>query len=187
MKEFAFKPMEGEWFEVKPQSIDQNLFKEERKDWQQEKARQYILKAFNEMKANPNQYGRNFKTMFPKKEWESGKGIIPIIARAEEVEEGTQLGCWVEQSLEWAQRIANGESWESLCNDKDTASYFRLVKWMPDENIFNGVYTLDYYVMIGGSVNCIYPDSATHISIHTQWDNLSDFDVVVPFIVCYEK
>ena len=28
---------------------------------------------------------------------------------------------WVEQAFEWAQRISNGESWKTICNDADTA------------------------------------------------------------------
>ena len=35
---------------------------------------------------------------------------------------------WVEQSLEWAQRISNGESWKKLCNKRDTTKWYRLVE-----------------------------------------------------------
>lgn len=64
----AQKPTEDAWFEVKPQTIDQELFKKKREDKWQEATRQLILEAFAEMKDNPEKYGKNFKTMMPKKE-----------------------------------------------------------------------------------------------------------------------
>lgn len=42
---------------------------------------------------------------------------------------GGHIADWVEQSLEWAQRIVNGETWEAICNNPDTANWYRLVKW----------------------------------------------------------
>ena len=62
----AQKPTEDEWFEVKPYTIDQQLFKKKRKDEQQEATRQLILKAFAEMKNDSEKYGINFRTMIPK-------------------------------------------------------------------------------------------------------------------------
>ena len=49
---------------------------------------------------------------------------------------------WTEQALEWAQRISNGETWESICDNSDTANCLRLVAW---EN--------NYYRLIGDSGN----------------------------------
>ena len=42
---------------------------------------------------------------------------------------GDRNANWVEQALEWAQRICNGESWQAICNDVDTNKHFRLVIW----------------------------------------------------------
>lgn len=42
---------------------------------------------------------------------------------------GDHLTDWVEQAFEWAQKIANGESWESICNEVDTAKWVRCVRW----------------------------------------------------------
>lgn len=104
-------PTEDQAFEVNPQTINQSLFQKERKDRRQEETRQLILEAFAKVKSNPKKYGRKFKTMMPKKTW-----------RSKTVEELKQLACklgdhnadWVEQALEWAQRICNGESWEAV-------------------------------------------------------------------------
>ena len=82
-----------------------------------EKNRKIILEAFAEVKKEPEIYGKSFKTMIPKKEWSSNIGYKV---------EG-QNANWIEQGLEWAQRIANGESWEAICNNADTADWYRLV------------------------------------------------------------
>lgn len=120
----AQKPTEDEWFEVKPYTIDQQLFKKKRKDEQQEATRQLILKAFVEMKNDSEKYGINFRTMIPKQEW-AYKTVAQLKEMARRL--GGHNADWVEQALEWAQRIANGESWEAICNDADTANWYRLV------------------------------------------------------------
>lgn len=119
-------PTENVWFEVKPQSIDQELFKSKRENKRQEVARQLILEAFIKMRNNPARYGKNFKTMMPKKTWKYAS--IPSLLR-EANKLGDHNADWVEQALEWAQRIANGESWETICNNRDTANWYRLVGW----------------------------------------------------------
>lgn len=123
--EFANVPTEGKWFLVNPLKINQNLFKEKRLDWCQEDVRRIILMAFQEMKDNPK-YARKFKTMIPKKNWQFATvGQLKEIAR----NLGDHNADWVEQALEWAQRIANGESWRNVCNVSDTANWHRLVVW----------------------------------------------------------
>ena len=112
-------PTDDQWFEVNPRAINQSLFQKKRKDERQEKTRKLILEAFAEVKSSPEKYGKKFKTMMPKKTWTS-----------KTVEELKQLACklgdhnadWVEQALEWAQRICNGESWEQ---------YPCLFRWLP--------------------------------------------------------
>lgn len=120
------KPTVGEWFEVKPQAIDQRLFETKREDYRQEAARKLILQAFAKMKNNPEKYGKNFETMMPKKTWDF-KTVAELKEMASKL--GDHNADWIEQALEWAQRIANGESWKAICNDKDTVRWFRLVVW----------------------------------------------------------
>ena len=166
------QPTENEWFEVKPQAIDQKIFEEERKDFRQEETRKLIVEAFAKMKKNPEKYGKNFKTMFPKKEW-----VAKTIAQLEEMasERGDHNADWVEQALEWAQRIANGEAWKCICNYADEANYYRVV-----------IYKLGDAKLVGGSVkyNDIMP--ASHVSSSYYGSNCI-FSGAVPLIVLYEK
>ena len=166
----AQKPTEDEWFEVKPQAIDQNLFEKERKDNRQEKTRQLILEAFAKMKDNPEKYGKNFKTMMPKKIW-----IDKTAAQLKEMASnlGDHNADWIEQALEWAQRIANGELWETICNDKDTANWYRLVVWK------NG-----YARLVGGSVNGSNFDPASDV-VSLNYDDDDDLSCTVPLVVLY--
>ena len=166
----AQKPTEDAWFEVKPQAIDQKLFEKKREDNRQEETRKLILEAFAEMKDNPEKYG-NFKTMMPQKTWSS-----ITVAQLKEMacELGDHNADRVEQALEWAQRIANGESWEAICNDKDTANWYRLVVWK------NG-----YTRLVGGSV-CDFndlPASDVGFSVCFDYNYLSS---TVPLVVLYE-
>lgn len=167
----AQKPTEDEWFEVKPQAIDQKLFEEKKKDKRQETTRQLILEAFAEMKDKPEKYGKNFKTMMPKKTW-SSKIVVQLKGIASKL--GDHNADWVEQGLEWAQRIANGESWESICNDKDTANWYRLVVWK------NG-----YARLIGGSVRHGNQRPASDVDGCGYYDN-SILRYAVPLIVSYK-
>lgn len=172
--EVAKKPTEEKWFEVKPQTIDQNLFlfrHNARKDEQQEEIRLLIVDAFKEMEIDPERYGKNFKTMFPKRTRSmSLENVGELKAMASKL--GDHNADWVEQSLEWAQRIANGETWESICNDPDTAKWGRLVKWK------NG-----YTRVIGGS------HSNDHSAANVGINEYKDCEViynVVPLIVSYK-
>lgn len=171
MYEVAPKPTEDKWFEIKPQSIDQGLFKEKRADGRQEETRQLILEAFAEVKANPEKYGRNFKTMMPKKIWD-----WKIVEELEEI--ASQLGDhnadWIEQALEWAQRIANGETWKSVCNDPDTANWYRLVKWKDG-----------YWRLVGGSRNNVV-NPASHVG-GNLYHSVYCLYGTVPLVVLYEK
>lgn len=124
MKKAGTAILDGEWYEVKPQSINQELFQNKRKNKLQEQTRMYILKAFEEMNKNPNRYGRNFKTMMPRKYW-GCKTVRELKKVARTL--GERTADFTEQCLEWAQRISNGESWEVLCNQPDTANWFRMV------------------------------------------------------------
>lgn len=167
----AQKPTEGKWFEVKPQAIDRMLFVEKgREDESQEKTRQRIIEAFYVMESNPKRYGKNFMTMMPKKVWPS-KTAPELEAMACKL--GDHNADWVEQALEWAQRIANGESWETVCNDADTAKWYRLVVWKDG-----------YARLVGGSTDSGNPASCVDINAHTGNEPLY---YTVPLIVLYEK
>lgn len=82
---------------------------------------------------------------------------------------------WVEQALEWAQRIHNGETWESICNEPDTAKYYRLIIWKSG-----------FAKIIGGCSVDNGLDSATFLS-----RNLCHISTVlyhvVPLVVRYKK
>lgn len=166
------EPKEGQWFKVNPKTIDCDLFKKKRKNPKQESTRQLILEAFKELKENPSRYSGIFYTMMPAKIW--------VKKSAKEHKEyasnlGGSIADWVEQALEWAQRIKNGESWKAVCNEPDTANWFRLVKWKDN--------TLR---IIGGSkiLQDISPSSRVyHYNYHTR----AKLHNVVPLIVLHEE
>lgn len=165
-------PTEDQWFEVNPQTINQSLFKKKRKDERQERTRKLILEAFAEVKSSPEKYGRKFKTMMPKKTWTS-KTVAELKQLA--CEFGNHNADWVEQALEWAQRICNGESWEAVCNNADTANWYRLVVWK------NG-----YARLVGGSRHDdnYFPASD---DLSDDYFSFNSFDNTVPLVVLYEK
>lgn len=120
------KPKERVLFEVNPLAIDQTLFQTKRDDESQEWTRQWILDAFAEAKANPKKYGKRFYTLRPEKTW--------TVKTAQELKEyaskiGDHEADWVEQGFELAQRIYNGETWEAVCNEVDTAPWYRVIIW----------------------------------------------------------
>lgn len=120
------KPTEGKCFEVNPKGINQELFSKKRKNAKQEKTRKLIVEAFEKVTEEPEKYGIPFKTMIPNKTW-SSKTVKELNEIANNL--GDHIADWVEQALEWAQRIANGETWESVCNEADTINCYRLVLW----------------------------------------------------------
>ena len=165
-------PTEDQWFEVNPQTINQSLFKKKRKDERQERTRKLILEAFAEVKSSPEKYGRKFKTMMPKKTWTS-KTVAELKQLA--CEFGNHNADWVEQALEWAQRICNGESWEAVCNNADTANWYRLVVWK------NG-----YAQLVGGSRDDynVFPASYVY---DIDYDFFNVINYTVPLVVLKKK
>ncbi len=165
-------PTEDQWFKVNPLGIDQKLFKKQRTDKSQEMTRQLILEAFAKVKSNPKKYGRKFKTMMPKKTW-NYKKVSELKDLARKL--GDHMANWVEQALEWAQRIANGESWEAICNRDDTANWYRLVAWK------NG-----HTRLVGGSVDDLNTNPASYVGSNycCVYDGLG---YAVPLVVLYEK
>lgn len=166
------KPTEGKWFEVNPKTINQKLFKQKRNDVEEQWTRQIILEAFKEVKNNPEKYAKTFETMMPEKTWPA-RTVFQLINLSSVL--GDHMADWVEQALEWAQRIHNGETWESICNEPDTAKYYRLIIWK------NG-----FAKIIGGSSveNCL--DSATYLSRNLCHVSTILYHVV-PLVVRYKK
>ncbi len=165
-------PTEDQWFEVNPQTINQSLFKKKRKDERQERTRKLILGAFAEVKSSPEKYGRKFKTMMLKKTW-----TFKTVAELKQLacEFGNHNADWVEQALEWAQRICNGESWEAVCNNADTANWYRLVVWK------NG-----YARLVGGSRCNGNFNPASDVDFIDCYSSRS-ISNTVPLVVLYEK
>jgi len=164
-------PREGEWFEVNPSSINRELFFEERTDWQQEQARTLIVKAFAkwDKKRRPD---RCFETLVPKMTWKNGKSVRENRRIARSL--GDKMANWVEEALEWAQRITNGESWEKLCNESDTNSMYRLITW---ENGHSRI--------VGGSVEAKDPCSTTDV-LDQNFKSDCQMGFTVPKVVKYE-
>lgn len=128
---------EGNLFKVDFNSIDQKMFEIKRSSPEQEEIRLIILEAFEEVRKKPKIYAKKFDTMVAKQSMkpETLRDLI-------ELSDGfcDHFADWVEQALEWAQRLQNGESWRKLCQSKDTSTWRRIIKWK------NGRYRI-----VGGS------------------------------------
>lgn len=131
-------PTEEKPFEVNPLGIDRSKFEKSMSDQRQEWTRQIIQEAFAEVDKHPERYASAFYTLIPEKKWNGYKTVAELKEYANEL--GGLMADWVEQALEWAQRIFNGESWEAICNNADTANWYRVILWK------NG-----YYRLVGGS------------------------------------
>ena len=138
--DLAQTPSEGKLFEVNPLGIDRSKFEKPMSNRKQEWTRQIIQKAFAEVDKHPEKYASAFYTLMPEKKWNGLKTVAELNAYANDLD--GQMADWVEQALEWAQRLFNGESWETICNNADTANWYRVILWK------NGCYRL-----VGGSRN----------------------------------
>lgn len=134
----AHTPTEGKLFEVNPLGIDRSKFEMSMSNWRQERTRQIIQEAFAEVDNDPEKYASAFYTLIPEKKWNDFKTIVELKMYANDL--GGLMADWVEQALEWAQRICNGEAWEDICNNADTANWYRMILWK------NG-----HYRLVGGS------------------------------------
>lgn len=170
--EYAPIPTEGKWFKVDPLAIDQNLFKEKRKNSVQERTRQIILQAFEKVKWY-SEYARSFKTMMPPKKWAS-KTVKELKDMACKL--GDHNANWVEQALEWAQRIHNGETWEDICNKQDTANWYRIVIW---DNV-------RYVCLVGGSCKLRDMRPAVEVVFHNHYCDRDVISKSVPAVVSYD-
>lgn len=171
--ELALEPIEKKAFRVVPLEINRALFAKEREEKQQERTREKIVEAFEELDRCPEQYARPFRTIRPNMREE------PLTAndfRNEANEIGDHLANWVEQALEWAQRLTNGESWEKLCNDPDVTECYRMIEWKDG-----------FTRLIGGSTKCNtrYPATDIHGNVSIYYYN-SKYKYVVPLVVDYQ-
>lgn len=174
MVNMAKPPAINKWFEVKPLAIDQTLFQNKRKDKKQEEKRQIILEAFIQLEFYPEKYAKNFKTMISDLVYRGG---TPGDLRDYAESHGDHMADWVEQSLVWAQRIANGESWETVCNKPDTIKWPRIVDWKSYK-----------FKKIGGSGRyCAGLNPASHISKEDYRVTDNFYDDVVTLIVDYDE
>lgn len=164
------KKKEGEVFEVNPLTIDQKLFTQPRHNLNQEKTRQLILDAFEQIRKFPKR-AKAFKTFVPPKTWEYKK-VSEIKKIASQI--GDHNADWVEQALEWAQRISNGEPWENVCNKYDTAKWYRLVIWKNK-----------YSRLVGGSRKGYNNCAPSTVSVLDSLDDYT-YDCVVPLVVFYD-
>lgn len=168
-------PTEGKPFEVNPLGIDRSKFEKTMSDRQQERTRQIILEAFAEVDKHPEKYASSFYTLIPEKKWYDKKTYAELEVYANDL--GGVVADWVEQALEWAQRICNGESWEDICNKRDTANYLRAILWK------NG-----YYRLIGGTRKyCDWPRYPASNIDGYQYKSNNRCDFVVPLIMIKKK
>ena len=166
-------PEEGVLFEVNTQEIDQNLFEGEKTDKEQEKVRLLILRAFAEIKRYPEKYDSQFYTLIPVKYWEGCKSVSELKRYA--INFGGVMADWVQQAMEMAQRISNGETWENVCNNADISSCYRAIIGES-----GGVQ------LVGGSLSFAYSIPASDIGGEEYCFN-AIFDETVPLVVIKKK
>ena len=171
--EVAKTPTEGKLFEVNPLGIDRSKFEKTMSNWQQEWTRQIIQEAFAEVDKHPEKYACTFYTLMPEKKWDGYKTVAEIKAYANDL--GGQMADWVEQVLELAQRIFNGESWEAICNNADTAKWCRLIRWKDGS-----------YRLVGGSSFCEIIRPAFFVDYVMCYPN-DRISYTVPLVVLKKK
>jgi len=165
-------PTEDKWYKVDPMSIEWNRITNHTcKTVKQMNTRQFILEAYRELKDNPKKYGIKFYTKVIEKTWKH-KTVeeLRAIARTK----GNDNINRIEKGLQLAQRIQNGESWESICDEPDTAKWVIMVLWGKDK-----------VKLIGGSTKAEIKVPPSDID-ERLFNKDSRFDTVVPEVVRYE-
>lgn len=171
--EVAQTPTEGKLFEVNPMGIDRSLFEKTMEDRRQELTRDIIQEAFAEVDKHPEKYASPFYTLIPEKNWEGYKTALELKAYAEDL--GDHMTDWVEQALEWAQRIANGECWENIYYKIDKTKYRRMIVWK------NG-----FFRFVGGSCIEHYERPASYID-YIDCTSISAVHSTVPLVTLKKK
>jgi hypothetical protein len=145
---------EHKLFEVDLNGIDFTLFQDKREDPKQEEARKLILEAKEEFEQQPRLHpNTKFYTMRLRETWY--KNEIKHVGNLDKIAKqlGGYVGDWAEQALEWAQRISNGENWNTICNYSDNATTYRVVRWK-DGNLR----------VVGGNSKTMVPCPPSHVS-----------------------
>lgn len=150
--EVAQTPMVGKLFEIDVSRIDRSRFQEPRKDWTQEDVRRTILDAFDMADKNAEKYACKFYTLIPEKNWIGGKKVSELEAYANDL--GGLMADWVEQALEWAMRISNGESWENICKKHDTIHWRRVILWRDGDYRRVGGFGSEVSYLFGTNIKC---------------------------------
>lgn len=153
---------ENQWIDVNPELINQKVFEKKRSDIVQERTRLLILEALEAMKKEPK-YREAFQIMMPSKGWKV-KTFREMNLFAHQ--KGGHITNWIELALYWAQKLSNGESWESLCNKPDTANWNRIVVWK------------DGVALVGGSVKEKSRSSAVEADVFDYLMNIPICDAV---------
>lgn len=172
-EEFCLPIAEGKLFEVNPLKIDRSKFKISVSKPMHKWVLRTINEAFLEVDKHPEKYSSPFYTLIPEKKWAGFKYVDELIEYANDL--GGYMADWVEQALEWAQRISNGESLEDLCDAPDTANYYRIFFWKNN-----------YVRRVGGSRACGDDNSATAINI-SDTHCITYVDRTVPLVVIKKK
>lgn len=139
----------GECFRVEPKKINWKLFEKERKDPQQEALRKLIKEAQGKLEANPERYGRRFETQYEYfgqvKEYSAT--LTSKLIKREKLKDIAEIS---EQAFEIAQKISNGETWESFCNAPDPYEYPRLI--IGDSYVSSSLFmrSSETYYLFGG-------------------------------------
>lgn len=112
-------------YEVTPMSIKENIFMKQRKRFKEELTRRLILMALDRVKRNPEKYSKPFKTMRVLR-------IVPNMTAKEfdefcKKEYNARFANEIENALEKAQRITNGETWREACEHPETAGWDLIV------------------------------------------------------------
>jgi len=137
------------WFKVDPRSINSTHFLMKRDDKKEEEIRELINEALEVAKNNSN-YDRPFKTTEAQKNWSVGT-LLLFKSIAEKIY-GGHVTDWVEQCLEWAQKLEAGMSWNELCAKIDNTKYYKVVAWKRGQ-----------YRLIGGCTTSRKYYTPTHI------------------------
>lgn len=156
---------------VNLKSINRDLFVTPREDEDQEKVRKLIQEAFSEADSKPEKYSQAFETLVPDIDvlcYTKSKLIVLAY------DLGDHMADWVEQALEWAQKISDGQSWESICNYPDTSKNRRMIIWK------NG-----NYATVGNYHDNIGICSASQIGL---WGEIKEYNEdfvshIIPLIV----
>ena len=172
--EVVKSPTEGKLFEVNPLEIDRKIFDKQMEDQRQERTRQTILEAFVEVDKQPEKYASPFYTLIPKMKWKGCDTVAELKEYAKDL--GGLMADWVEQALEWAQRISNGEGWKVICNDKDTANWYRLI-----------VGEDGYARRVGGSLSRSNLETASRVIYWPRYADYEFTEITVPLVVLKKK